>query len=52
MTTEQHAWTTFHPFAQAEHRLDTCSCGQELDTCRGSHCPRCGSSVGLRRGAA
>ena len=20
----------------------TCACGQELDRCRGAHCPRCG----------
>ena len=33
MTTDQHVHVDGHP---------TCPCGQELDTCRGSHCPRCG----------
>ncbi len=23
----------------------TCPCGQELDTCRRAHCPRCGHRV-------
>jgi hypothetical protein len=23
----------------------TCACGQELDTCRGAHCPRCGHRI-------
>jgi hypothetical protein len=22
-----------------------CSCGQELDCCRGEHCPRCGRDL-------
>jgi hypothetical protein len=24
----------------------TCGCGQELDLCGGSHCPRCGAWTG------
>jgi hypothetical protein len=48
MTTERHAWSTLHPGAPAEQLLPTCACGQELDTCRGSHCPRCGTSIAAR----
>lgn len=47
MTTERDAWNTLHP-ALAEPRSDTCTCGQELDSCRGSHCPRCGTSIATR----
>lgn len=25
--------------------LSDCACGQQLDLCRGDHCPRCGRSL-------
>lgn len=49
MTTERHAWVSLHVMdADGRTRLDTCSCGQDLDTCTGHHCPRCGSSLPAR----
>jgi hypothetical protein len=27
----------------------TCPCGQELDTCRRAHCPRCGHRLPVAR---
>ena len=46
MTTERHAWASLHRLEPAQsRRLDTCVCGQELDTCSGRHCPRCGTSL-------
>ena len=27
----------------------TCPCGQELDTCRRAHCPRCGHRLAERQ---
>lgn len=47
MTTERYTWSTLHPLARAELRQETCACGQELDTCRGAHCPRCGASISV-----
>jgi len=44
-TTERQAWATLHPLAIRERRDDICACGQELDTCSGRHCPRCGTTV-------
>ena len=47
MTNERHAWASLQ-----EHRPEVvsrvsamCACGQDLDTCTGSHCPRCGTSI-------
>lgn len=49
MTTERLAWATLHRLEPTPARtLDTCHCGQELDTCTGRHCPRCGSSLASR----
>lgn len=47
MTTERLAWVSLHRLESIEARsLDTCHCGQDLDSCTGhSHCPRCGSSI-------
>lgn len=46
MTTERHAWTSLHLQEPVPARtLDSCPCGQELDTCTGHHCPRCGTSI-------
>lgn len=40
--------------AVSDHRVHvdghpTCPCGQELDTCRRAHCPRCGLRVAEQR---
>ena len=49
MTTERHAWASLHVLEPVgRERLDTCACGQDLDTCTGRHCPRCGSSLAPR----
>lgn len=48
MTTERHAWASLHVLAVDRPRLDTCPCGQDLDTCTARHCPRCGSSLAPR----
>ena len=46
MTTERHAWAEMHPAKDRDRvAAEVCACGQELDTCRGHHCPRCGSSL-------
>ncbi len=46
MTSERHVWVEQHRFDPIEQpRLDTCACGQELDTCTRHHCPRCGASL-------
>ena len=51
MATEQHAWTSAHEGAGAETTDSwaafppVCGCGQELDVCTGTHCPRCGVRV-------
>lgn len=54
MTTERHGWLSSLDVTTERRRelASTCRCGQELDVCHGTHCPRCGSTVGLRRGAA
>jgi hypothetical protein len=43
MTTEQHLYIT--STRSTSHHLALCGCGQDLDVCAGTHCPRCGSSV-------
>lgn len=49
MTTERHAWAGLHRREVGEERrVDTCACGQELDTCTRRHCPRCGSTLTAR----
>lgn len=47
MTTERHGWISTLSVSVDERRAlaPTCRCGQELDVCRRSHCPRCGSLV-------
>lgn len=52
MTTERQAWATLHPLESARpNRSETCSCGQELDSCTGHYCPRCGTSIATRAAA-
>jgi hypothetical protein len=50
MTTERHAWTSLRAAVPTAERVPptTCGCGQDLDVCAGSHCPRCGTLVHLR----
>ena len=49
MTTERHAWASLHRLEPGDDgRAETCTCGQELDTCTHQHCPRCGSSLAPR----
>jgi hypothetical protein len=46
MNTEQHAWSSSQVVALAEWRTSpVCGCGQDLDVCVGTHCPRCGTSL-------
>ena len=49
MTNERHAWASLQghrPVLDMASRVGaTCGCGQDLDTCTGSHCPRCGTSI-------
>ena len=47
MTTERHAWiSTLDVTSEERHGLSgVCRCGQELDICTRSHCPRCGAVV-------
>ena len=47
MTTERHGWISTLSVSVRE-RASACHCGQELDVCHGTHCPRCGSTVGRR----
>jgi len=49
MTTERHAWASAR-IAQRDlptlHQVSPiCGCGQDLDVCTGTHCPRCGTSI-------
>jgi len=38
--------TTAQPAAPARRGLaPVCRCGQDLDVCTGSHCPRCGTTL-------
>ncbi len=52
MTTEKLAGAgrldTTVSMAQRRGNAGVCHCGQELDICSRTHCPRCGSSVTLR----
>ncbi len=48
MTTDRQAWWTLHPESHADRPHAACSCGQELDTCTGRHCPRCGATIPAR----
>jgi hypothetical protein len=46
MTTERHAWISTLDDADERHvHLEVCRCGQDLDLCSRSHCPRCGASI-------
>jgi hypothetical protein len=47
MTTEQHAWATSQIGSRHEVRTTrpVCGCGQDLDVCTSSNCPRCGTSL-------
>ena len=50
MTTERHAWASTRKVAQVGNRVSppTCGCGQDLDVCAGTHCPRCGTVIHLQ----
>jgi predicted RNA-binding Zn-ribbon protein involved in translation (DUF1610 family) len=48
MTTERLAWASLHVLEPSRQTVATCHCGQDLDTCTGHHCPRCGSSIAVR----
>jgi hypothetical protein len=54
MTTERHGWISTLTVTVDERRSlsATCRCGQELDVCHGTHCPRCGSTVASSGGPA
>lgn len=47
MTTERHAWISTLNISVDERRAlsPMCRCGQDLDICTGTHCPRCGATV-------
>ena len=46
MNTERHAWYSDRVLTLAESRTPpVCGCGQELDVCTRTHCPRCGTSL-------
>jgi hypothetical protein len=46
MNTEQHAWGSNRVVAISDWRVSrVCGCGQDLDICAGTHCPRCGTSL-------
>jgi len=47
MTTERSGWisTLFVTIDERRELSSSCRCGQELDVCHGTHCPRCGSTV-------
>ena len=47
MTTEQHAFGSVHEVAAtvALTSPPVCGCGQDLDVCHGTHCPRCGANL-------
>jgi len=47
MTTEQHAFGSVHEVATrvALTSPPVCGCGQDLDVCQGTHCPRCGAHL-------
>lgn len=49
MTTERHAWiSTLDVPAEERHVLSqVCRCGQDLDMCHRSHCPRCGAVIAV-----
>jgi hypothetical protein len=52
MTTERHAWASSRVSTGVLPQggpvpPPTCGCGQELDVCTGTHCPRCGTSIHL-----
>jgi hypothetical protein len=50
MTTEAHAWVSAHATTtQARTASAVCGCGQDLDVCAGSHCPRCGTRFARTR---
>jgi hypothetical protein len=47
MNTEQQPWTTPRILVASAWFAPSvvCACGQDLDVCAGSHCPRCGTSL-------
>jgi predicted amidophosphoribosyltransferase len=46
MNTERHAWWSNRVVELAERRTPpVCGCGQDLDACTRTHCPRCGTSL-------
>ena len=46
MNTEQHAWYSNRVVTLTErHDPPVCGCGQDLDDCNRTHCPRCGTCL-------
>ena len=46
MNTERHAWWSNRVVELSERRTPpVCGCGQDLDACTRTHCPRCGTSL-------
>ncbi len=47
MNTEQHAWASIHEGTATVCAVcpSVCGCGQDLDVCAGTYCPRCGTSL-------
>jgi hypothetical protein len=47
MAPEQHSWASTIRTSHTEGRtaMPVCACGQDLDICLGTHCPRCGTSL-------
>jgi hypothetical protein len=45
VNTEQQPWTSVRVLATTVwvSLPSVCGCGQDLDVCVGSHCPRCGT---------
>jgi hypothetical protein len=37
--------TTEAALAPGSSATDVCGCGQDLDTCKRQHCPRCGCQI-------
>jgi predicted amidophosphoribosyltransferase len=45
VTTERHAWDSTQARGEGRTPPLVCGCGQDLDVCSGTHCPRCGTSL-------
>jgi len=45
MNTERHAWYSNREMTVTWRTPPVCGCGQDLDACTRTHCPRCGTSL-------